>query len=150
MQQSPEPGTRMPGRPELRIGDAERDRVCDLLAEHFQAGRLTAEEFDLRAESAVAAVTEGDLRRLLTDLPAPPTRQPAVPRPAAEGRGAGPSAFDVLFAMLGVAAGLSLMLLFSLAGGHYVGFGYLACLGGATIAAVVTHIVHRAIGARRG
>lgn len=159
MQPRPEPDPRPARRPELRIGDAERDRVCDLLAEHFQAGRLTADEFDQRAGSAVNAVTEGDLRRLLADLPEPaPVSRPVVEPvaggssaggPVPGGRATGPSAFDVLFALLGVAAGLSLMLLFSLVGGRYVGFGFLACLGGATVAAVVTHIIHRAIGVRR-
>lgn len=137
----------------MRIGDAERDRTCAVLADHFQAGRLTAEEFDQRAESAVNAVTEGDLRRLLIDLPAaaPVSGPPVEPRPAprAAQPAAGPSAFDVLFGLLGVMAGLSLLLLFTLAGTHYTGFGFLACVGGATVAAVATHIIHRAIGVRR-
>lgn len=159
MQPRPESAPRPSRRPELRIGDAERDRVCDVLAEHFQAGRLTAEEFDQRAGSAVNAVTEGDLRRLLADLPepAPVSRPVGAPvaggssagGPVPGGPSAGPSAFDVLFALLGVAAGLSLMLLFSLVGRNYLGFGFLACLGGATVAAVATHIIHRALGARR-
>ena len=40
------------------------------LSEHFQAGRLTAGEFDERMGRALAARTCGELRALLADLPA--------------------------------------------------------------------------------
>jgi hypothetical protein len=62
---------------ELRASDADRDAVLSELSEHFQAGRLTAEEFDERAGQALAARTYGELRNLLRDLPA------AHPGPAA-------------------------------------------------------------------
>lgn len=52
------------------IGDAERAAACDLLSEHYSAGRLLVEEFDQRMESALNARTEADLARLLADLPA--------------------------------------------------------------------------------
>jgi DUF1707 SHOCT-like domain len=55
---------------ELRASDADRDAVLSELSEHFQAGRLTAEEFDERAGQALAARTYGELRNLLRDLPA--------------------------------------------------------------------------------
>jgi len=62
----------------MRASDSDRDAVVSDLSEHFQAGRLTAAEFDQRTERALAARTWGELRELLTDLPA--TRPvPATP-----------------------------------------------------------------------
>ena len=55
---------------EMRASDADRDAVLSELSGHFQAGRLTAAEFDERAGQALAARTWGELRDLLRDLPA--------------------------------------------------------------------------------
>ena len=55
---------------EMRASDSDRDAVVSDLSEHFQAGRLTAGEFDERTGLALAARTWGDLRELLSDLPA--------------------------------------------------------------------------------
>jgi len=61
---------------EMRASDADRDAVLSELSEHFQAGRLTAAEFDERAGHALAARTWGELTDLLRDLPtALPGRQ---------------------------------------------------------------------------
>jgi hypothetical protein len=54
----------------MRASDADRDAVVSDLSEHFQAGRLTAEELDERTGRALAARTWGELRELVTDLPA--------------------------------------------------------------------------------
>ena len=54
---------------EMRASDADRDTVLSELSEQFQAGRLTAAEFDERAGQALAARTWGELRDLLRDLP---------------------------------------------------------------------------------
>jgi hypothetical protein len=54
---------------EMRASDADRDAVLSELSEQFQAGRLTAAEFDERAGQALAARTWGELRDLLRDLP---------------------------------------------------------------------------------
>ena len=70
----------------VRIGDAERDRVIDQLADHHAAGRLTLGEFEERMTSASAARTGADLAVLTADLPAP---VPAPPRRGARA-GAGP------------------------------------------------------------
>ena len=70
---------------EMRASDADRDAVLSELSEHFQAGRLTAAEFDERAGQALAARTWGELRDLLRDLPpaGPGPRALAAPSPAA-------------------------------------------------------------------
>jgi DUF1707 SHOCT-like domain len=72
---------------EMRASDSDRDAVVSDLSEHFQAGRLTAEEFDQRTGRALAARTWGELRDLLADLPA---ARPAPQAPAAESPGARP------------------------------------------------------------
>jgi Domain of unknown function (DUF1707) len=63
----------------MRASDADRDAVVSDLSEHFQAGRLTAGEFDERTGQALTARTWGELGELVTDLPA---ARPAAPAPA--------------------------------------------------------------------
>lgn len=63
----------------MRASDADRDAVLAELGEHFQAGRLTLEEFDERSDVALRSRTYGELADLTSDLPAPsraPTRSP--------------------------------------------------------------------------
>jgi ferric-dicitrate binding protein FerR (iron transport regulator) len=84
---------------QVRASDSDRDAVVSDLSMHFQAGRLTAGEFDERMGRALAARTWGELRELLADLPAaqPGPRAPATsslnarPRPSS-GRPAPPVA----------------------------------------------------------
>ena len=71
-------------RGDLRVSDADRDQAISELSEAFQAGRLTAEEFEERSDQALRARTGNDITRLLADLP----RSPA--RPAADPAGTGP------------------------------------------------------------
>jgi hypothetical protein len=54
---------------DLRISDADRDQAIARLSEHFQAGRLTTEEFDERSGKALQAKTGRELAVLFTDLP---------------------------------------------------------------------------------
>lgn len=73
--------------PEIRIADADRNRVIDQLREHFGQGRLTLGEFEERVTLVAEAKTAGDLVPLTADLPA---IQPlAAPTPAVARR-AGP------------------------------------------------------------
>src|ERR1700684_750392 len=58
---------------QMTASDSERDAGASAPGEHFQAGRLTAEELDERTGRALAARTWGELRDLLADLP---TTQP--------------------------------------------------------------------------
>jgi Flp pilus assembly protein TadB len=60
-------------RPEIRIGDVERDAAVAALGDHYAAGRLSKEEYDERSEVAWKARTNSDLAPLFYDLP--PLRQ---------------------------------------------------------------------------
>jgi hypothetical protein len=62
---------------QIRVSDADRDRVTARLREHFAEGRLTSGELDERISAALNAKTFGDLRRVMADLPEP---VPAPPR----------------------------------------------------------------------
>lgn len=54
---------------DFRVSDAERDQAVAELSEHFQAGRITQEEFEDRSGRALQARTRTDLTGLFTDLP---------------------------------------------------------------------------------
>jgi hypothetical protein len=58
--------------PDLRASHADRDRVVDMLRIAGGDGRLSAEELDIRLESALSAQTLGELARLTADLPIAP------------------------------------------------------------------------------
>ena len=53
----------------LRVSDAERNEVADMLSEHYADGRLDAAELKDRLDQAMGAKTRADLSGLLTDLP---------------------------------------------------------------------------------
>jgi|HubBroStandDraft_2_1064218.scaffolds.fasta_scaffold751171_1 uncharacterized protein DUF1707 len=61
---------------DLRISDADRDQAVTRLSEHFQAGRLSADEFDERSGAALQAKTGREVAALFTDLP--PDQAPAA------------------------------------------------------------------------
>lgn len=67
--------------PEVRVSDADRGRVVDLLREHCGAGRLTITEFEERTSEAYAARTLGQLDHVLRELPVPPSQRPVRPAP---------------------------------------------------------------------
>ena len=60
----------MPEPPDLLVSDADRVRVSGQLREHYEAGRLTLDEFQQRLDEAHAARTESQLRDVLRQLPA--------------------------------------------------------------------------------
>jgi hypothetical protein len=72
-------------RGDIRVSDAERDQAVAELSEHFQAGRVTQEEFEDRSGRALQARTRSELSELFTDLPplgtvlAPSSGRPAAP-----------------------------------------------------------------------
>ncbi|MFD6953077.1 hypothetical protein A6A08_00475 [Nocardiopsis sp. TSRI0078] len=55
--------------PSMRTSDAERDRVAQLLQEHFAQGRLDHEEFTDRLGRVYKARTAGELATVTGDLP---------------------------------------------------------------------------------
>ena len=54
---------------DLRVSDADRDRALSELSEAFQAGRITADEFDQRSGQVLRARTGKELTAPLADLP---------------------------------------------------------------------------------
>ena len=99
---------------EVRASDADRDAVLSDLSEHFQAGRLTAEEFEDRAGRALSARTWGDLEDLLRDLPSTltgPLASVAVAssagRPERRPSGRGAPAPIAVLTVIGIAVAVS-------------------------------------------
>jgi hypothetical protein len=69
---------------EIRVSDADRERVAERLRDAAGEGRLTIEELDERVELAYGARTGTDLAPLTADLPEPAAGEAAPVR-----RGAG-------------------------------------------------------------
>ncbi|HXW86917.1 MAG TPA: DUF1707 domain-containing protein [Streptosporangiaceae bacterium] len=66
----------------MRISDADRERVTARLRDHYAEGRLTADELDERITATLNAKTVGDLRPIMADLPEPgPVGPQAGPMP---------------------------------------------------------------------
>lgn len=127
----------------LRVSDADRDKAIAELSEHFQAGRLTLDEFEERSGRALNAKTAGDLRGLFTDLPGqgtsvlPPPRGPE-PMLAPGGPLAGGRMLIGLPIALFVAAGL-------LSGpGHHPVFGALVPIAIVYLVVMRTRSLRRA------
>ena len=73
----------------IRVSDAERNVVAELLGQHYADGRLDQAEFDERISRTMAAKTRGDLAGLFDDLP---ETGPAGAGPAGPGGPVGPAA----------------------------------------------------------
>ena len=80
------------GHSRLRASHADREQVIGILKAAFVQGRLTKDEFDLRAGQAFVSRTYADLAALTADLPAGlahavparparALREPRIPRP---------------------------------------------------------------------
>ena len=68
----------------VRVGDADRESVADILREQHVAGRLQSDEFQERLDRCYEAKTYAQLDELVADLPRPePARSSARrwPRP---------------------------------------------------------------------
>lgn len=115
-----------PGGP-IRIGDKEREDAVKRLGEHYEAGRLTAEEHTERIGRALEAKTDADLAGLFSDLPRTSgheearSERPHTPfggkRPAWAARGPlGKVPFPLLVGLL--ALGLILSIGCVVGGGH--------------------------------
>jgi Domain of unknown function (DUF1707) len=73
-------GRRRSSYADLRISDAERSEVADLLSQHYGDGRLDQAEFNERLDQAMKAKTYKDLSGLFADLP--PTEAAGVSGPS--------------------------------------------------------------------
>jgi hypothetical protein len=59
----------MASRPDLRIGDAEREARAAELREHYAQGRLSLTEFNQRLDAVFASATQQQLDQVTADLP---------------------------------------------------------------------------------
>lgn len=75
-----EPAHRSAGG-DLRVSDADRAAVGEVLSKHYAAGRLDDAEFTERLDRAMAAKTRADLRALTGDLPPLEVSAPPPPLP---------------------------------------------------------------------
>ncbi len=66
---------------DLRVSDAERNQMADLLSRHYQDGRLDDAEFQERLNRTMAAKTRSDLSGLTADLPRLDLDVPPPPLP---------------------------------------------------------------------
>ncbi|MCM3921912.1 DUF1707 domain-containing protein, partial [Frankia sp. AiPs1] len=71
-----------PPAPDLRVSDAEREEVAQLLRQALAEGRLTFTEYDERVGAAYAARTRADFTPLTIDLPNQPNLFAAVAQPS--------------------------------------------------------------------
>ena len=67
---------------QLRISDADRHQVAEILREAAGEGRLDIDELDQRLEATYAARTYADLVPITFDLPSHPYRRAQLARPA--------------------------------------------------------------------
>ena len=67
--QRPATGCHLAPRPDLRIGDADREATAAALREHFVQGRLTFEELITRLDIALAATMRSEVAQTIWDLP---------------------------------------------------------------------------------
>jgi hypothetical protein len=75
-----EPADREPIDPrDLRVSDAERAHVVDVLQKAIGHGMLSLDEFTTRTDTALAAKTRGELNALLVDLPGVTHQDPDSP-----------------------------------------------------------------------
>ena len=94
----------LPERPDpsrLRISDADRHQVAELLRQAAGEGRLELDELDERLEAAFAARTYADLVPITADLPVQPHARPAVP---ARDAAAATTTYETSLALMGSAS----------------------------------------------
>lgn len=74
----------------LRISDADRHQVSEVLRQAAGEGRIDLDELEERLEATFHAKTYADLVPITADLPVQPRATSAVPRPAASPAPVGP------------------------------------------------------------
>ena len=77
----------------MRLSDADREQLYELLSRHAAAGRITMDELERRVALAAAAQTREEATALVDDLPPLPARSQAPRwRRAAHGEADAPAA----------------------------------------------------------
>lgn len=71
---------------DLRVSDAEREHVVNLLQKAIGQGLITLEEFTERTDSALAARTRAELNAVLIDLPGMTHKDSSAPEDAPAAR----------------------------------------------------------------
>ena len=102
---------------QMKASDADRDAVLSDLSEHFQAGRLTAGEFEDRTGRALTARTWGELSDLMQDLPTGPAG-PHVPVAATTGAPPHRPAGRTVLVPVAVLAGIAIAVAMSAGTAH--------------------------------
>jgi Domain of unknown function (DUF1707) len=122
----------------MRISDAERAEVADLLSKHYGDGRLDQAEFNQRLDQAMRAKTYADLGGLFADLPR--TEEEAVEGPKFQSRRGGHSGLGTLLLVVVVvivaASAVSMV-------GHILTFSLTPLVWLAIIAAVAYAVLRR-------
>jgi hypothetical protein len=86
----------------IRVADADRERVVELLRDHAAAGRLEPDELEDRIERAYAARYGSDLTAVLAELPPAPAPRSRPTRPRATAAPLLPIAIAALVALAAV------------------------------------------------
>ena len=84
-----------PAAGDFRAGDADRERVADVLREAAGEGRLTMEELEQRVTAVYNAKTYAELEPLTRDLPTPGRATQPLVAPANAPPGLRPSRFAI-------------------------------------------------------
>jgi uncharacterized membrane protein len=106
-------------RPDLRVGDAERESTATALREHYAQGRLSTDELNERLDAAFSATTHGQLERVTDDLPHIQPAPAAPLPPAIPRRRAGAAVARAVAALVTVVALLAVVTV-ALHGGAHV------------------------------
>lgn len=100
-------GRRRSSYADLRVSDAERTEVTDLLSQHYGDGRLDQAEFEQRLEQAMHARTYRDLSGLFADLPPTGTSGTSGGTGITEGHRPRPQIYRVLLLVLAIAVAIN-------------------------------------------
>lgn len=146
----------------VRVGAADRTLVAERLVAHYQAGRLTRQELELRLTQVAHARSDDDLHRLTLDLPDVPgpvkhmSLVPRLPTPPKAPSSPLRIAFDVIVMLLTFSAAVCLTLLLIVAAAtSSASYGNssqlfvvaaLAAFGALTVGAGSVHLLYRAFG----
>jgi hypothetical protein len=85
----------------MRVSDADRHKVAEILRDAAAEGRIDIEELDERLESTYAAKTYGDLVPITSDLPVPRAAGSPAPRPQPAQPSVPAARYDSSIAVLG-------------------------------------------------